>query len=184
MILTGKEIEKRIKSGEIEIDPYNPENLGPNSYNLTLSANMMGYDDNSFIGPVLDAAKNNPVREFTIPDDGLVLLPGALYLARTVERTYTPNLVPMLEGRSSVGRLGIFVHITAGFGDTGFRGFWTLEITVVHPVKVYAGMKICQIYYHTVEGEVTPYTGKYANNEGIQSSQLYREFDAIQEKNK
>lgn len=173
MILTGAEIEKRVKSGEIEIRPYNPQNLGPNSYNLTLAPDLVIYDTSDGI---LDAARDNPTRAIKIPDSGYVLRPGILYLARTAEFTYTPTLLPMLEGRSSVGRLGLFIHVTAGFGDTGFKGFWTLEMTVVQPLKVYAGMKLCQIYYHTVEGEIKEYSGKYADNKGIQASQLYREF--------
>ena len=173
MILTGSEIERRIYTGEIEIDPYNPCNLGPNSYNLTLASDLVVYDTPDGI---IDAAKNNPTKEITIPDTGYVLTPGTLYLARTAEYTYTPTLLPMLEGRSSVGRLGLFIHVTAGFGDTGFRGFWTLEMTVVQPLRVYAGMKVCQIYYHTVEGRIKEYSGKYADNKGIQASQLYREF--------
>ena len=73
----------------------------------------------------------NRFRRYTIPEDGFVLNPNQLYLARTVERTETHNLVPMLEGRSSVGRLGLFVHVTAGFGDVGFCGFWTLEMYAI-----------------------------------------------------
>jgi deoxycytidine triphosphate deaminase len=58
--------------------------------------------------------------------------------------------VPMLEGRSSTGRLGLFIHVTAGFGDIGFAGFWTLEIFCVQPVKIYPDVEICQIYYHDI----------------------------------
>ena len=89
-----------------------------------------------------------------IPEGGVMLTPHRLYLARTVERTETRNLVPMLEGRSSVGRLGLFIHVTAGFGDVGFCGFWTLEMFCVQPVRIYAGVEIGQIFYHTLEGAV------------------------------
>lgn len=119
----------------------------------------------------------NPTRSISIPEEGLLLNPGQLYLGRTVERTETYGVVPMLEGRSSVGRLGMFVHVTAGFGDVGFKGFWTLEIFAVHPIRIYAGVQICQIFYHTLEGEQVLYDkGKYQNNSGIQPSMLYKDF--------
>ena len=127
--------------------------------------------------------KPNPVKTIQIPESGLELQPGRLYLGRTVEYTKTENLVPMLEGRSSVGRLGLFIHITAGFGDVGFAGYWTLEMFCTQPVIIYPGVEICQIYYHTIEGDFDRYTsGKYQNNSGIQPSLLYREFETKSEK--
>ena len=121
--------------------------------------------------------KDNEVKKLTIPSNGLVLETNRLYLGRTVEYTETKNLVPMLEGRSSIGRLGLFVHVTAGFGDVGFKGFWTLEIFCIQPVKIYPSVEICQVYYHTVEGEIKNYSSqKYQNNRGIQSSLLFKDF--------
>jgi dCTP deaminase len=125
----------------------------------------------------LDMKKDNPAQALEIPPEGLVLQPGNLYLGRTEEYTVTKNLVPMLEGRSSIGRLGLFVHVTAGFGDTGFAGFWTLEMHCIHPIRIYAGVAICQIFYHTIEGQVMNYeSGKYQKNKGVQSSRLYLDF--------
>lgn len=171
MILSGQEIEKRI-GGDIVIDPYDPSRLNPNSYNLALHDELVVYDE-----PVLDMKKNNLHHSIRIPAEGLVLEPHRLYLGRTVEYTETSGLVPMLEGRSSVGRLGLFVHVTAGFGDVGFRGFWTLEIFCVQPIRIYAGVQICQIYYHSIEGAYANYSsGKYQNNSGIQASLLYRDY--------
>lgn len=173
MILSGKEIEKRL-GNDIQIDPFKPENLNPNSYNLTLHHDVMTYEE-----VVLDMRKSNRVRESVIPETGLTLEPHRLYLARTVERTETHNLVPMIEGRSSIGRLGLFVHVTAGFGDVGFAGYWTLEMFAVQPVKIYPGVSICQIFYHEISGDVEEYkSGKYQNNKGIQPSLLYRELNA------
>ena len=84
----------------------------------------------------------------------------------------------MLEGRSSIGRLGLFIHITAGFGDVGFNGFWTLEMSCLKPVRIYAGVEICQIFYHTIAGEYERYiSSKYQNNQGIQPSLLYKDFE-------
>lgn len=171
MILSGKEIKNRL-GGDILIDPFDEKRLNPNSYNLRLSEEMLVYND-----AVLDMKKPNSTSSLIIPESGLMLQPGRLYLGRTIEYTKTDKYVPMLEGRSSIGRLGIFVHVTAGFGDVGFSGYWTLEIFCVQPVIIYAGVEICQIYYHSIEGDYDTYTkGKYQNNTGIQPSMLYKDF--------
>lgn len=172
MILSGKEIASRIGK-DIIIDPYDELKLNPNSYNLSLHNELLIYTDMQ-----LDMKKENKFEKLLIPDDGLPLEPNRLYLGRTIEYTETHNLVPMLEGRSSIGRLGLFVHVTAGFGDVGFKGFWTLEIFCIQPVKIYSGVEVCQIYYHTIEGEYENYSsGKYQNNSGIQPSLLFRDFE-------
>jgi dCTP deaminase len=116
-------------------------------------------------------------RTLVMPSEGIVLEPGVLYLARTVEHTRTTGYVPMLEGRSSIGRLGLFIHITAGFGDVGFSGFWTLEMFCVKPIRIYPGVEIGQIFYHTIDGDFDCYeSNKYQNNQGIQPSMLYKDF--------
>lgn len=171
MILSGKSIEKRLGS-DIFIEPYNKEQLNPNSYNLRLYDELLVYENN-----VLDMKEPNNIKRIKIPEDGLVLETGKLYLGRTVEHTRTENLVPMLEGRSSIGRLGLFIHVTAGFGDVGFSGYWTLEIFCVQPIKIYPRVEVCQIYYHTIDGEYDKYvSGKYQNNKDIQPSLLYKDF--------
>lgn len=171
MILSGKEIKKRLNT-DIIIEPFNDKQVGPNSYNLRLYDELLVYDE-----PVLDLKKEHKVKSLVIPAEGLLLEPGRLYLGRTIEYTKTDRLVPMIEGRSSIGRLGLFIHITAGFGDVGFRGYWTLEIFCVQPIRIYAGVEICQIFYHTIEGEFVNYqSDKYQNNRGIQPSLLYKEF--------
>ncbi len=172
MILSGKEIEARLGK-DIFIDPFDPKRLNPNSYNLTLADEMLVYDNH-----VLDMKKENTAHRLQIPEEGLLLEPNRLYLARTAEYTRTEGLVPMLEGRSSVGRLGLFIHVTAGFGDVGFSGYWTLEMFCVQPIRIYSGIEICQIYYHMIEGEYDTYrSGKYQNNCGIQPSLLFRDFE-------
>lgn len=172
MILSGKEIALRIGE-DIIIDPYDMNKLNPNSYNLSLHDELLVYK-----GQQLDMKEKNEVEKLKIPQEGLVLEPNRLYLGRTKEYTETKTLVPMLEGRSSIGRLGLFIHVTAGFGDVGFRGFWTLEIFCIQPVKIYPGVEVCQIYYHTIEGEYESYSSsKYQNNNGIQPSLLYRDFN-------
>jgi dCTP deaminase len=172
MILSGKEIKRKLGQ-EIFIEPFNERQLGPNSYNLRLHNELLVYEDG-----VLDMKKQHAVKKIMIPEEGLVLQPGKLYLGRTMEHTKTTHHVPMLEGRSSIGRLGMFIHITAGFGDVGFNGFWTLEIFCVQPIRIYPGVEICQIFYHTIEGDFTRYmSNKYQDNIGIQPSLLYKDFE-------
>ena len=171
MILSGKEIAQHMGE-DIFIEPFDPRRLNPNSYNLTLHNELLVYENR-----LLDMKMENPVEQLTIPEEGLVLQPDRLYLGRTQEFTRTENFVPMLEGRSSVGRLGLFIHVTAGFGDVGFAGYWTLGIFCVQPIRIYPGVEICQIYYHDIRGDYEPYrSGKYQNNTGIQPSLLYKDF--------
>lgn len=172
MILSGLEIKQRLNK-DIIIEPFNENAINPNSYNLKLHNELLVYEND-----VLDMKKENKAKLITIPEEGLLLTPGKLYLGRTNEHTETKNLVPMLEGRSSIGRLGLFIHVTAGFGDIGFKGYWTLEIHCVQPIIIYPFIEVCQIYYHSIEGEYTEYTsGKYQNNCGIQPSMLYKDFE-------
>ena len=170
-MLSGKEIEKKLGK-DIVIEPFNKNQLNPNSYNLKLHNELLIYDED-----ILDMKKENKTKTIIIPEEGLVLEPGKLYLGRTVEYTETNNYVPMLEGRSSIGRLGLFIHVTAGFGDVGFKGYWTLEIFCVQPIRIYPSVEVCQIYYHGLDGEYEEYSsGKYQKNKGIQPSLLYKDF--------
>lgn len=216
-MLSGKEIARQVKLGNIVIDPFDESRLGPNSYNLRLGDRMVYYEGTAACPPrgehqvtgthafvleqppasargqllaeyarvfdeppagavVLDMKKDNPAHEFAIGPEGVILLPGRLYLGATVEYTETRGFVPCIEGRSSVGRLGMSIHLTAGFGDDGFCGTFTLEITVVHPLRVYAGVEVCQIKYDRLEGESTPYRGKYVGQRGPRASMLWKDF--------
>jgi dCTP deaminase len=172
MILSGKEILRHIGK-EIIIEPFDEKRINPNSYNLSLANELLVYDND-----ILDMKKPNPASKIIIPEEGLLLQPNKLYLGRTNEYTSTDRFVPMLEGRSSIGRLGLFIHITAGFGDIGFSGYWTLEIFCVQPIRIYPNVEICQIYYHDISGDYDLYkSGKYQNNTGIQPSLLYKDFE-------
>ena len=172
MILSGAEIKDRIGS-DIQIDPFNEPQLNSNGYDLTLHNELLVYEE-----VVLDLKEPNRHRKIEIPPSGLVLSPNQIYLGRTVEHTETQGLVPMVEGRSSLGRLGLFVHATAGFGDAGFKGYWTLEMFAVQPVHIYAGVAICQIFYHDIRGDFTEYASdKYQHNTDIQPSLLFKELD-------
>lgn len=163
MILTDARIKQAIAEGQIIISPYSENRLGSNSYDVSLGDTLAVYTDE-----MLDAAKDNPVEYIHIPEDGVVLQPGKLYLGVTREYTSTTLHVPFLEGKSSTGRLGISIHATAGKGDIGFEGHWTLEIQVAQPVRVYKGMPIGQLIFFTIDGEVEkPYNiksdAKYAS---------------------
>lgn len=171
MILSGLEIKNRLNK-DIVIKPFDNKCLNPNSYNLKLHNELLIYSNSS-----LDMKIPNETKKILIPEDGILLQPGTLYLGRTVEYTETYNLVPMLEGRSSIGRLGLYIHVTAGFGDVGFKGHWTLEIHCVQPIKIYPNIEICQAYFHTIEGNFINYSSnKYQNNTDIQPSLLYKDF--------
>jgi dCTP deaminase len=176
-ILSDTAILKAIENGSIVITPFNEEQLGGNSYDVRLSDTLLVYDE-----MILDCRLENNTTEIKIPEDGLVLYPNTLYLASTIERTETYNHVPYLDGKSSIGRLGIAIHQTAGRGDCGFCGTWTMEITVVHPVRVYAGMKIGQITFHTVKGKVKKLynkkpDAKYNNQTELPvASKMYKNF--------
>ncbi len=155
MILTDIKIKAAIQNGEIVIEPFRPECLGTNSYDVHLGKHMAVYQDQ-----YLDAKKHNTVRHFEIPEEGYVIEPGELYLGVTEEYTETHTTVPFLEGKSSIGRLGIDIHATAGKGDVGFCNTWTLEISCVKPVKVYAGMPIGQLIYFKIDGDIENYYNK------------------------
>lgn len=158
MIFSDKKILASIADGNIVIEPFQRNCLGTNSYDVHLSPHLAVYKDE-----VLDAKKHNQIREIIIPEEGFVLQPGQLYLGATMEYTETHNAVPFLEGKSSVGRLGIDIHATAGKGDVGFCNTWTLEISCVHPVRVYAGMPVGQLIYFMVEGDIENYYNRKEN---------------------
>ena len=156
MILTDKQILDAIEKGSIVISPYSRDCLGSNSYDVHLSPMLATYRE-----PILDAKLHNEVEHFQIPPEGLILHPDMLYLGVTLEYTETHIHVPFLEGKSSVGRLGIDIHATAGKGDVGFCNNWTLEISVRHPVRIYAGMPIGQLIYFETAGDcLVPYNSK------------------------
>jgi dCTP deaminase len=149
MILSDKRILEEIEKGTILIEPYRPDCLGTNSYDVHLGKYLATYDDR-----VLDAKKHNTITHFEIPEEGFVLQPNTLYLGVTEEYTETHAHVPFLEGKSSTGRLGIDIHATAGKGDVGFCNTWTLEISSAQPVRIYKGMPIGQLIYFVCEGEI------------------------------
>jgi dCTP deaminase len=155
MILSDAKIRDAMSAGRIVIRPYRDDCLGTNSYDVHLGPYLAVYRT-----AALDARVANPVKEFRIPPSGFVLVPGQLYLGVTEEYTETHGYVPFLEGKSSLGRLGIDIHSTAGKGDEGFCNYWTLEMSVKLPVRIYAGMPVGQLIYFEISG---PIERSYAN---------------------
>jgi dCTP deaminase len=155
MILSDISILDAMSNGLILIEPFDRACLGTNSYDVHLGKTLATYQSQ-----ILDARKHNQIEYFEIPEEGFVLHPGILYLGVTEEYTETHHVVPFLEGKSSVGRLGIDIHATAGKGDVGFCNTWTLEISCTQPVRVYAGMPIGQLIYFKVDGDIENYYNK------------------------
>ncbi len=171
MLLSGEEIKRRL-GGDIQIDPFDENRLNPNSYNLSLHHELLVYEE-----VVLDTASPNRYRRLEIRDEGITLQPNHLYLGRTIETTETHELVPMIQGRSSLGRLGLFINPGGSIGDVGYCGTWTLEMHCVQPVRIYPAMQVCQIYYSPLIGEAKEYcSDKYQNSTDIKPSKMYTEL--------
>lgn len=174
MILSGSQILKELNN-TIFISPFEITKLNSNSYNLSLSKELKTYADKT-----LDMKKKYQecqMNTIIIPDEGLILKPNQLYLGSTVERTRTTTYIPIIEGRSSLARLGLFVHITAGLGEAGFDGHWTLELSCVQPLRIYPNISICQIYYNCIYGQVDLCKSKkYQNSITAEPSKIYTEI--------
>jgi dCTP deaminase len=171
MILSGIKIEEEIKAGRITIIPYDKSNINPNSYNYTLGDYVKVYKNN-----VLDSKKKEETEIIEIPDEGLVLEVKKVYLGFTKEIIGSDHYVPIITGRSSTGRLGLFVQITSDLVDVGFKGNLTLQLHATQPVRIYKGMKIGQITFWKIYGDVDLYEGKYQGSVGPNESQVWRDF--------
>ncbi len=208
-VLLGSEIIDEYNNGKIVISPFNEQHVGPNSIDVTICNTLLTYipckierkfssnntfknwvtiDNEEYINAdnqIIDMAHKNKTYDLTIPEDGLVLIPGVLYLGATNEIAGSDYYIPMYEGRSSMARLGIQSHISAGFGDLFFKSNWTLEITVVHPTVIYPNRRIGQVYFHKVDESAREklllqgkeYQGKYINQPLPQASKSYLDFD-------
>ncbi|MFI1205894.1 dCTP deaminase [Streptomyces sp. NPDC020883] len=175
MILTGPEIATAAADGRLLITPFDTAQVNPNSYNVRLGPALLTYTTS-----VLDAHRPNPTRRIEIGADGYVLKPGQLYLGHTVEEVGSDTYVPLLFGRSSVGRLGLFVEITAPIGDIGFHGQWTLMLSPIRPLRVYAGMKIGQIMFFVAVGPIASYSGKYQAATGPKPSAYWQDLAPLE----
>jgi deoxycytidine triphosphate deaminase len=171
MILTGSEIKRQVKLNRIHIFPFIEENLNPNSYNFRLGNKLKVYK-NKF----LDSAKENEFEEITIPEEGFILEPDQLYLGHTIEEMGSDFFAPIMQARSSVGRLGLYIYLNSGLGDIGFKKQWTLELHSIHRLKVYPGMKVGQMLFWKPLGKINLYKGKYKDSIGPQTSQIWKDF--------
>lgn len=171
MILTGREIEQQVRLGSIHIDPFDPAHLQPNSYDFTLGHDILVYEDN-----VLDSRKPNSSTILHMGEEGMVLWPGRIYLGHTLETIGSVAYVPTIRARSSVARLGLFVHVTADLIDIGFIGQFTLQLNPVQPVRVYPKMRIGQVTFWCVQGDIHLYSGKYRDAQGPRASMSYLDF--------
>ena len=190
-ILTGPEIVRQMGKGNIVVEPFDPKFINPNSIDLHLGERMVSYAAQgrkpTRSGPVVLYSaidSRNPPAVVDVPlnkDGAWLLLPGRLYLASTAEHTETRGFVPYVDGRSSMGRVGLFCHVTAGRGDNGFRGRWTLELVVVEALLIYPGQRIAQLTYHTIRGREVMYgetdnsSGRYQDHEGASPIVLDKE---------
>lgn len=173
----SKIIEERDK-GNLNIIPFSKRLLNPNSYNVKLSNILKVYKDNY----ILDCKKDNPYDIITMPEDGLILTPGKLYIGSTIERVSSNKYITGIDGRSSLGRLGISVHATAGFGDIGFDGTYTLEIFCIHPVRIYPNIEIAQIYFEDILGDVDfLYNGRYQGQTAPETSRLFMKEEDLKD---
>ena len=177
MILSDKRILEEMEAGSILIEPFRRDCLGSNSYDVHLGRYLAVNTSRD-----LDPKQHNQIEEIIIPDEGLVLQPGVLYLGVTEEYTETHKHVPFLEGKSSTGRLGIDIHATAGKGDVGFCNTWTLEISVAMPVRIYAGMPVGQLIYFVVEGEIETFYNK--KRDAKYSNRTVKPVESMMWKNK
>ena len=174
MILTGSEITKRVDNGDIIISPFNRKNVNPNSYNFTLYNEILKYDDG-----VIDVKSEKSVSVITVPKDGYVLEPQTLYLASTNEIIGSNKFVPTYAARSSVARLGMFINLSAPLGDIGFIGRWTLQLFCLSRIRIYPDMRIGQMMFWHIQGDVELYSGKYQGAACALSSRIYRDFAQV-----
>ena len=171
MILTGSEIMKENLQGRIHIIPFSVENLNPNSYNFRLGNTLKIYKQK-----ILDPKFPLDYEEIIIPEEGYILQPNQLYLGYTIEEMGSDFFVPIMQARSSIGRLGLYIYLNSGLGDIGFKKQWTLELHTIHPLRVYPGMKVGQMLFWKPLGEIQLYCGKYKDSQGPEVSQIWRDF--------
>jgi dCTP deaminase len=178
MVLSDGAILVEIAKGNIIIEGLNVEHLNPVSVDLTLNPNFKVYE-----GRILDCKNPNKTIDLVVPEEGYILVPGVVYLYACNERIGVKgNIRAKVEGKSSLGRLGLLVHLTAGFIDPGFEGSLVLELAATQPVRIYPNMKICQLEFAYVEGEILETYdrkkgSKYMNQTGVQESLMHKNFE-------
>jgi dCTP deaminase len=173
VILTGPEIAEQVKRERITILPFSVDQVNPNSYDFRLGHTVMGYRN-----ATLDVSEVQPTWTAEMDDEGFIFRPGRIYLAHTLEVMGSCNYVPIIRAKSSVARLGLFIHVTADLIDIGSVNQWTLQLHAVQPVRLYPKMRIGQVTFWTVQGEISLYDGKYQGTRGPAASRIHEEFKA------
>ncbi len=182
MVLSDRSIREQIESGRLVIDPFEPTLVQPSSIDVRVSASFRVFHNNR--QPFIDV--RHPAPDLTelvemTGDEPFILHPGEFVLGSTLERVAIPDdLVARLEGKSSLGRLGLLIHSTAGYVDPGFAGTITLELSNVArlPITIYPGMPIGQLSFLTLTTPVEQtYRGKYLDQSGPTASAYHRNFE-------
>ena len=186
-VLSDRDVAVALKAGRIKIEPYDPVDLQPSSVDLHLDRSFRVFRNNRY--PYIDvrAAQPDLTDLLSVADDeSFVLHPGEFVLGQTLEWTELPDdLVARLEGKSSLGRLGLLIHSTAGYVDPGWKGKLTLELSNVAklPIALYFGMKIGQISFLTMSSPVDrPYGSaglgsKYQGQAEPTASAFFEDFE-------
>lgn len=166
MILNGDQILVRLKLGEIQISPADRIKLGTNSIDVHLAPVIK----RPFAPQVIDPENPSEIKydEIDLDRTQFILGPDDFILGSTYEycSNNAKDLVPMIEGLSSLGRYGLSVHQTAGFGDIGFCGNWTLELSCKRPIILKPRMRIAQLFWLKTESTLLRYKGRYQNQSG------------------
>jgi dCTP deaminase len=183
MILSDITIREEIDAGRVVIDPFDPACIQPSSVDLHVDAEFRVFRNNRY--PFIDVKQQQDLTELVEvkPEEVFILHPGEFVLGSTLERVALPDdLVARLEGKSSLGRLGLLIHSTAGYVDPGWDGFLTLELSNVAnlPITIYPGMKIGQIsFFRLTTPAAMPYGSagnKYQGQRGPTASRFFEEF--------
>ncbi|MBL4774164.1 MAG: dCTP deaminase [Alcanivoracaceae bacterium] len=171
MILSGTSIIEEVANNRIKIIPFSLEHVTTNSYDLTLGQEILRYT-----ARVLDPKRKNPHKIFIIGEEGVILNKGEFVLGHSTEQIGSDYYVPIIHAKSSIARLGLFVHVTADLIDIGSHGNVTFQLYSTLPVRIYSGMYIGQVTFWKPKGEIKLYNGKYQGSKGPRASEAFRDF--------
>ncbi len=172
MILTGRKIAEEVEKDNINIEPFDKEKVTTNSYDLELGAKYIRYTED-----IIDPARKNSFEEKEIPKDGMRMSKGDFILGYSNEIVGSDRFVPIIHAKSSIARLGLFVHVTANLIDIGSTGQLTFQLYSTSELKLYPGMEIAQVTFWKPKGDITLYDGKYADSRGPNASKVYKDFE-------
>ncbi|WP_225752671.1 dCTP deaminase [Actinotalea sp. Marseille-Q4924] len=190
MLLSDRDIRAELDSGRISLDPYEPGMIQPSSIDVRLDRFFRLFDNHKY--PVIDPSQDQPDLTRLVetePDEPFVLHPGEFVLGSTYESVALPDdVAARLEGKSSLGRLGLLTHSTAGFIDPGFTGHVTLELSNVAtlPIQLWPGMKIGQLCFFRLSSPAenpygsTVYGSRYQGQRGPTASRSFQNFHRTQ----